>query len=75
VAASGASFFVAGQTSSTNFPTAAALQPAAAGLDDAFVTRFTLESPVPSSDPARTLMLGAALAFLGALCLRRRRVP
>ena len=76
VAASGSSFFVVGQTDSTNFPTMAPLQPGAGGSDDAFVTRFVLDAPVPSGGGRAAVTLGAGLALIGALLLTRRgRVP
>jgi hypothetical protein len=76
VAATGSSFFVVGQTNSTNFRTAVALQPVPGGLDDAFVARLVLDSQVPVSDQRTMLVLMVALVVLGiAFLARRRRVP
>jgi hypothetical protein len=37
--------YVTGQTASTDFPTTSAFQPAAGGIDDAFVTKVLLDGP------------------------------
>jgi hypothetical protein len=74
VAAGGGGAFLAGVTDSSDFPTVSPLQAGNAGGSDAFFARIqeSPESvPVPVLSPRLLVLLGACLALIGGLLLRR----
>jgi hypothetical protein len=75
VAANASTASVAGGTDSSNFPTVSPLQGTNGGGSDAFFARIEGAAPasaaVPILSPRLLLLLGAALAVIGGLLLRR----